>query len=145
MPRDVGDFFIDAARVGRRTTVTDDFESRRDQDVYRFRLEEGEGVRLQTDIGNNGIPDTVLALYDGQGRLIAVDDDGGAGPLESEIEYVNTGDAGRFFAVVTPHSRFPRDEIGEGNLDGPNYRGRGDTEDVGVDYSLHFDYLGVIA
>ena len=145
MTWDVGDLFINSERVGQRTTVTDDFDSRRDQDVYRFRLERGEGVRLQTDVENNGIPDTVLALYDRQGNLIEFDNDGGAGPNESEIEFENTGATGRFFAVVTPFDRLPTDEVGEGNLNGPNYRGRGDAEDVGVNYSLHFDYFDVIA
>jgi len=138
MEPDAGDTFATAEKVGSRTTVTDDFGSRRDVDVFRFRLAEGEGVELTTVTPNNGHPDTILALYNSQGQLIASDDDGGSG-LESELFFTNDGPADRFFVVASAFDRFPDDAVGEGDLSGPDYSGRGGTEDLNINYSIHFE------
>jgi hypothetical protein len=143
MEPDAGDTFATAEKVGSRTTVTDDFDSRRDIDVFRFRLAEGEAVELTTVTPNNRDPDTVLALYNSQGQLIAFDDDSGSG-LESELLFTNSGPADRFFVVASAFNRSPDDAVDEGDLSGPDYSGRGGAEDLNINYSINLNFFEVI-
>ena len=143
MEPDAGDTFATAEKVGSRTTVTNDFDSRRDIDVFRFRLAEGEGVELTTATPNNREPDTILALYNSQGQLIDSDDDSGSS-LESQLEFTNTGPSDRFFVVASTFDRSPDDAVGEGDLSGPDYSGRGGAEDLNINYSIVFDLFQAI-
>ena len=138
MDPDVSDLFSDAQNLkGNNVSFTEDFERRKDQDVFRFRLDEGETVRIETDTEGNR-PDTQIFLFDENGNLLAEDDDSGQG-LESEITFTNNeGYSGRFFVVVTPYNRDPDDPQTD-FATGPQFSGRGDQGDLNVPYTLSIE------
>jgi len=68
-----------------------------DIDVYRFRASPGDSVKLALE--GLGLGDPLLELYDRSGRLLASDDDSGAG-LDSLLLYDRFPYAGDFYVVA---------------------------------------------
>ena len=67
-----------------------------DVDFYGFRLDANTTVVAEIVSGQL---DTLIGLFDGEGNLLAIDDDGGAGLL-SKLQ-VPVADKGRYFLAVT--------------------------------------------
>ncbi|MCA9136758.1 MAG: DVUA0089 family protein, partial [Planctomycetales bacterium] len=81
-----------------------------DVDMYRFHVNGTSNVML--DIDNDPFSfDTILSLFDSQGRLIALDDDSVADPgsvsgLDSSIGTIQLAD-GDYYVAVSRYSNFP--------------------------------------
>ncbi|WP_380070335.1 PPC domain-containing protein [Dankookia sp. GCM10030260] len=101
-----------------------------DVDVWRVNLHAGDTVTISTDNEDDFNPDTVLALFDHKGNILAVDDDSG-GAFQSLITYDVT-ETGNYFFAVTSFANFPSG--GDKFPDGPSYPGfGGSTGSYGLD------------
>jgi hypothetical protein len=101
-----------------QVVIEDSISSETDIDIWRFHLDEDETVTLETDTADGFTPDTILALFDHQGQLLAVDDDGSDG-FDSFLQYEAEEDGNYFVAV----SQFPSFPTGGGDFahGGPEY------------------------
>lgn len=88
-----------------------------DIDIWRVHLLEGQTLTLSTDAPDDFTPDTILAVFDNQGNLLAVDDDGGPG-FDAFLQLVAPDD-GNYFVAVSQFPSFPTG--GGGFQNGPEY------------------------
>jgi hypothetical protein len=87
-------------------TVSDDFNTPGDiRDIWRVHLDAGETLRITTDTQNDFSPDTVVAVFDNNGSLLAFNDDNGM-TLESFLEYEAQA-SGNYFVAVSQFPSFP--------------------------------------
>ena len=97
---DVDDDHANSVAGATRTTVgelmqgTVDYDG--DRDVFTFKVE--EGVFYKTDVGLGTLPDSLLAIYDADGFVLANDDDGGDS-LASRIIW-KAPSSGEYYAAV---------------------------------------------
>ena len=80
--------------VGELMQGTVDYDG--DRDVFAFKVE--EGVLYQIDVGLGTLPDSLLAIYDADGFVLANDDDGGDS-LASRIIW-EAPSSGEYYAAV---------------------------------------------
>jgi hypothetical protein len=86
--------------------VQDSISSETDIDIWRFHLNEGEMVTVDTNTFLGGFtPDTIVALFDNNGGLLAVNDDDGS-TYESFLQYTAEED-GNYFLGVSQYPSFP--------------------------------------
>ena len=104
-------------------TAQDRIGGRDDVDLFVFRLEAGQTVTAVTDNGDDGDPDTVLSLFDGNGNVLAVDDDSG-GNFESLLTYTASS-GGTYYIGVSSFSNFPTGDIAPHGPFAPEYSGGG--------------------
>lgn len=116
MARDTDGTFRTAQAAG-TGTYSDNLSSGTDVDMFRFHLEAGETVTLQTFNGGDRIPDTYLALFSSRGEVLDTDDDSGSDIYSSYITYTNNGPAADFYAGVSYYGTEPTGR-GQGNYSG---------------------------
>ncbi|MBD0272699.1 MAG: PPC domain-containing protein [Acetobacteraceae bacterium] len=104
-------------------TAQDRTGGRDDVDLFVFRLEAGQTVTAVTDNGDDGDPDTFLALFDSSGNVLAQDDDAGEN-FESLLTY--TADSGgTYYIGVSSFANFPTGNIAPRGPFAPEYSGDG--------------------
>ncbi|MGE0609263.1 MAG: PPC domain-containing protein [Pirellulales bacterium] len=77
----------------------------RDVDVFRLPCQAGQRLVIETEAARLGsVADTILTLYDGQGRILAVSDDFGEN-TDSRIDFTVPADGEYFIALIDAHDR----------------------------------------
>jgi Bacterial pre-peptidase C-terminal domain len=105
------------------TYITDDsFNYPEDVDVWRFHLNAGDTLTIETDTEDPGFPDfpdTMVFLFDHRGQLITSnDDDPRELTFESYLEYNATSSGNYFVAVAQYYSEWAGGDFAHG---GPNF------------------------
>jgi hypothetical protein len=95
---------------GSAGTGTNDF------DFYRLQANAGEVVTVETTTPSAGDLDTVVALYDATGAIVAANDDAGVG-FDSLLTY-NVAATGTYYALVASYSGTPADPNDPASGDG---------------------------
>ena len=116
-------------------STSDSLDNPNDVDVWRVNLHRGETLTASTDTADDFNPDTILALFDHRGNLLAYNDDSG-GTLESFLSYEITT-TGNYFVAVSSYFNFPNEAFGGEPDDfpsGPTYPGFGGSTG---DYDLN--------
>ena len=80
--------------------VTSEIDTGDDTDWFRITLEAGETYQFSTYLTSSGLRDSVLTLRDGDGNVIAQNDDMAQGLLQSEIIFTATT-SGTYFLDVS--------------------------------------------
>jgi hypothetical protein len=92
-----------------------------DVDMWRVHLNAGDTLTVSADTIDHETPDTILAIFDKRGNLLAVDDDSGPG-WDAFLQFTAL-ESGNYFIGVSQYPSFP---TGGGSFqNGPEYEGVG--------------------
>ena len=89
----------DAQEVPLGSALDAEISEPSDVDIFSFEVAQGDTVVVDVETLESGSPDTLLALYDAEGKQVAFNDDFTG--RESRVDYTSEAD-GTYYAVVVP-------------------------------------------